>query len=135
MYRYIFDVPKRPKCTVHFWRSPPLKGWGCSNFIYINTLGAGVPGEPPAPRVYIRIYIYIYICLFCKCILTWIVPILHHRIFDLATYIFYINTYFCTMRVFLLFLLYSGAPKMMEIINLVSVSCVNSPAMRPRQIL
>ena len=28
------------------------------NFIYINPLGAGVPGEPPAPRVYIYIFTY-----------------------------------------------------------------------------
>ena len=31
MYRYIFDVQKRPKCTIHFCRSPPLKGWGCES--------------------------------------------------------------------------------------------------------
>ena len=33
--------------------------------IYINPLGAGVPGEPPAPRVYIYKYKYFWICLKC----------------------------------------------------------------------
>ena len=32
-----------------------------ANFIYINPLGAGVPGEPPAPRVYIYIYPLLFV--------------------------------------------------------------------------
>ena len=41
------------------------------NFIYINPLGAGVPGEPPAPRV------YIYTCIYRICIHVDTVASLH----------------------------------------------------------
>ena len=31
------------KCTVHFWRSPPLKGWGCCKFVLLKNHIFGDP--------------------------------------------------------------------------------------------
>ena len=51
------------KCKERYHPHPtPTPPQPHPNFIYINPLGAGVPGEPQAPRVYIyTVYTYTYL--------------------------------------------------------------------------